>query len=211
MMQKIGCIIYLLCVSYCITAQNAREQNLVQFSGIVMEVNSPLPVFYATVYNTNNGRGTITSPEGFFSFVVHKGDTVRFSAVGYVDALTVVPDTIQGNRYSVLQFLKRDTILLPEAIIKPWPKPEEFKSAFLALDLPEDDYTRAQKNLEKETIRDLQAYMSMDGNENFDFQMRQYSQSLYTAGQYPHLRIFDPMAWVQFFKALKRGDFKRKD
>jgi len=40
--------------------------------------------------------------------------------------------------------------------------------------------------------------------------MRRYSQSLYSAGQTQHMRIFDVFAWAEFFKALKRGDFKKK-
>ena len=52
--------------------------------------------------------------------------------------------------------------------------------------------------------------MKMDGAENFDYQMRRYSQNLYSAGQTQHMRIFDVFAWAEFFKALKRGDFKKK-
>lgn len=190
----------------------AQETNsqLVQFSGIVMASDSLNPVFYANIWDKNKRRGTVSNGQGFFSFVVHKGDTILFSAIGYQKAKMVVPATLSENTYSIIQFMKHDTIMLPTAVIYPWPAPHEFKQAFLALNIPDDDIARAQKNLEQERIQQLSMAMKMDGSENFDYQMRRYSQGLYSAGQSPHMRIFDVFAWAEFFKALKRGDFKNK-
>lgn len=185
--------------------------ELVQFSGVVMASDSLQPVFFATVWNKTIRRGTISNGEGYFSFVVHKGDTIQFSAVGFVKTDVVIPPDLEGETYSLIQLMERDTLELPTAYIYPWPTPEEFREAFLNVDVPTDDLERAQKNLERERLREMAIAMSMDANENYDYQMRQYSQSLYTAGQNPHLRIFDAFAWAKFIKALKRGDFKNKN
>jgi len=40
--------------------------------------------------------------------------------------------------------------------------------------------------------------------------MKMYNDNLYWAGQLPPVSITNPLAWAQFFKALKDGDFKRK-
>ena len=189
----------------------AQNKNLVQFSGIIMANDSLQPVPLANIWNISNRRGTSSNFQGFFSFVVHKGDTVQFSAVGYQRGQLVVPVDLKENSYSVIQFLKEDTIELPPAIVYPWPSKAEFKQAFLTANVPDDDLTRAQRNLDRERMREIASTMGMDGNENYDYQMRQYSASLYSAGQYPHYRIFDVFAWAEFFKALKRGDFKNKN
>lgn len=190
-------------------AQDANSR-LVQFSGIVMSSDSLSPVFYANIWDKSKRRGTISNGQGFFSFVVTKGDTILFSAVGYQKAKMVIPSNLPENTYSVIQFMKHDTVMLPTAIIYPWPAPHEFKQAFLSLNIPDDDITRAEKNLDQQRIQELSLSMKMDGNENFDYQMRRYSQNLYSVGQSPHMRIFDVFAWAEFFKALKRGDFKNK-
>lgn len=194
------------------TKVQAQDVNsrLVQFSGIVMSSDSLTPVFYANIWDKNKRRGSISNGQGFFSFVVQKGDTILFSAVGYQKAKLVIPSNLSENSYSVIQFMKNDTIMLPTAVIYPWPTPQEFKQAFLSLNIPDDDITRAEKNLDRERINEISMNMKMDGNENFDYQMRRYSQNLYSVGQTQHMRIFDVFAWAEFFKALKRGDFKNK-
>jgi hypothetical protein len=40
--------------------------------------------------------------------------------------------------------------------------------------------------------------------------MKVYNDRLYWAGQLPPVSITNPLAWAQFFKALKNGDFKKK-
>jgi len=208
--------ILLFCCLIALTAGSPKafaqygNEKLVQLSGIVMSADSLNPIPYCSIWDKSIRRGTVSNIQGFFSFVVHKGDTVLFSAVGFDKAKLVVPADLTDNTYSVVQFMRNDTILLPTAVIYPWPTPHEFKQAFLALDIPDDDIMRAEKNLDHERIQQLAYTMKMDGMENFDYQMRRYSQSLYSAGQTQHMRIFDVFAWAEFFKALKRGDFKKK-
>ena len=201
--------VLLLIGAWSAQAQSTNDK-LVQLSGVVISMDSIQPVIYANIYIKGTGRGTISNANGYFSFVARKGDVINFSAIGYQDASLAIPDTVFGNHFSVVQPMSRDTVMLPEALVLPWPTPEEFKEAFLNLELPNDDLQRARKNLERETLREISETMAMDANENADYQFRQYSQSLYSAGQYPHYKIFDPFAWAKFIKALKNGDFKRK-
>jgi len=204
-------ILLLSFFSFFLNDLKAQNKELVQFSGIIMASDSLQPVALTNIWNISNRRGTSSNFQGFFSFVVRKGDTIQFSAVGYQRGELVVPRNLQESSYSVIQFLQEDTIELPPAIVYPWPSKAEFKQAFLTANVPDDDMRRAQRNLDKERMREIASTMGMDGNENYDYQMRQYSASLYSAGQYPHYRIFDVFAWAEFFKALKRGDFKNKN
>ncbi|MEZ5147564.1 MAG: hypothetical protein R2759_10925 [Bacteroidales bacterium] len=65
--------------------------------------------------------------------------------MGYKRAEFVIPDTIHGDRYSLIQVMSSDTIVLPQTVIYPWPSREEFVDAFLNFDVPDDDYERAKR------------------------------------------------------------------
>ncbi|HNW00300.1 MAG TPA: carboxypeptidase-like regulatory domain-containing protein, partial [Chitinophagales bacterium] len=130
------------------------------------------------------------------------------TASGYKDAIYIIPGTLTDERYSVIQLLTRDTMYLSETFVYPWPSREEFRDAFLALDIPDDDLRIAQKNMEREKLKELGEAMAMDADMNADLQMRRMQQKIYYAGQYPPMRIFDVMAWKDFIEAWKNGDFK---
>lgn len=188
-----------------------RPRNIIQFSGIVVAGDSLTPVPFTNVWVKNTHRGTVSDFYGFFSIVVHTYDTLRFSSVGYKDVFYVVPDTMVHNRYSVVQILTRDTIILPETVIFPWPTREQFRQAFLHTKIPDDDYDRAMRNLARAEMRERLERLPMDGGANFRHAMNQQAQRMYYAGQTPPMRIFDPFAWAQFIKAWREGRFRRSD
>lgn len=193
---------------------NAQEEDddlhLIQFSGVVLDGDSLNPLPFTTVIIDNTKRGTTTDFYGYFSFVAEPADTIRFSSVGYHTDYYVIPDTLEGNRYSMIQVLSRDTVELSEVTIYPWPDKDEFREAFLSLRLPNDDLQRAQRNLSKDMMTAKMMNMSMhDGSANFKYQMYQRNRTIYEAGQYPSFTILNPVAWAQFIQAWKDGAFKK--
>lgn len=166
---------------------------------------------YATVLIKGTGRGTVTDYQGFFSMVVAKGDVIEFSSIGHRTNSFTVPDTLSLDRYSVIELLTRDTFYLPETQIFPWPTKEQFKQAFLSINVPDDDYERAKRNLDRERMKELGMAMKMDGKENADYYFRNESYKYYYYGQVPPMNIFNPLAWAKFIEAWKNGDFKRKE
>lgn len=194
------------------TALYAQQggKNLLQFSGVVLTADSLSPVYYASVYNLNTKRGDLSNAQGFFSMVVHSGDKIRFTAVGYRKAIITIPDNLQRDTYAIIQILEQDTIELPTVTIGPYPTPAQFEQAFMMLDLPNTELQQAKQNIDREKMRESYDVLVMDGNENFDAQMRQYVQSTYSAGQYQPIQLLNPIAWAAFFKALKKGAFKKK-
>ncbi len=191
-------------------AQEA-EDELVQFSGIVVTADSLIPVPYTNISIKNTHRGTISDYYGYFSFVAFKSDTIVFSAVGFKKGVFSIPDTITGSRYSLIQVMASDTIMLTQTVIYPWPSKEKFKEAFLKYDVPDDDYERAKKNLDIAQLRDMSANYPMDGSMNFRNSMQLYQDKLYYNGQTQPITILNPFAWAEFIKAWKEGKFKRKD
>ena len=189
--------------------QNNKD-SLIQFSGLILTSDSIQPLPYSTIYIKNKNLGTIADFNGFFSIVVQKGDSIEFSYVGFKPKLYIVPDSLNVNRYSMIQLLSQDTIYLAETVIYPWPSPENFKHAFLNNQIPDDDLERAKKNLSREKLKELGQKIPVDGNETSDMFLRQQAAKYYTYGQYPSIQLLNPMAWAQFFKAWKNGDFKNQ-
>lgn len=185
------------------------EREPVQLSGVVVKDDSITPVPFTNILIKGSNRGTTTDPNGYFSFVAQEQDTIIFSSVGFRKGTFIVPDTLQERQYSLIHVLKRDTVQLEEAVVHPWPTREEFKQAFLNLDLPDDDLERARKNLADAKLRDMAREVPMDAQMNFKYQMQQKMNRLYYAGQTPPIRLLDPFAWSKFIKAWKNGEFKQ--
>lgn len=188
-----------------------ESENLIQFSGVVVSSDSLSPVPFATILVKNTSRGTTSDYYGYFSFVAKPGDTLIFSSVGYKKSDFIVSDTLQEDRYSLIQTMNKDTINIETVHIYPWPTPEQFKEAFLALDIPDDDLEIARKNLAPGELAARMEAMPMNGSLNFKWQMQQQQSQLYFAGQYRPNQLLNPIAWAKFIEAWKRGDFKRKD
>lgn len=210
-------VFFTILISQSGLAQNGfdlkKDSSLVQFSGMVItDANGYLvPVPYATVLVESENRGTYTNYRGFFSIVVHRGDKITFSAIGFADETITIPDTLTSNRFYAAQLITDDTINLPETVIFPWPDRDHFKLEFLAMDVNEDLADRAKENLSEKTLAEVRKNTKMDANDNADFYLRQQAQSYYSLGQTPPMNIFNPLAWSQFFKAWKDGKFKKQE
>jgi len=185
-----------------------KDDDLIQFSGVVITGDSLSPVPFTNVLIEQSNRGTMTDYYGYFSFVAQKGDSVLFSAVGFQKSRFVIPDSLESNKYSLIQIMVQDTIQLQPAVVYPWPTREQFKEAFLALEVPDTDADRAARNLARaDMIARMDATMP-SGGETFKYSMQEYQSQIYYAGQAPPQNIFNPLAWAKFIEAWKRGDFK---
>ena len=190
----------------------ATDTALVQLSGLVLDGSQDelAAVPYATIAVAGEGRGTYSDFSGFFSIVVRERDTIQFTAVGFEPATLVVPDTLDAQRYSIVQLLSQDTVNLPTAVIFPWPSREHFKLEFLAMDVTNELTSAARGNLAEERLAQARREILPDGDESADFYLRQQARRSYYVGQAPPMNIFNPIAWGSFFKAWKRGDFKKE-
>ncbi|MFT6845606.1 MAG: hypothetical protein ACJAUV_001803 [Flavobacteriales bacterium] len=186
------------------------NDSLIQFSGIVVTGDSLKPVSFTNIFVKGQNRGTVSNYLGYFSLVTKANDTLQFSTIGYKTSTFVIPDTLSADRYSAVHILHKDTFLLRETIIYPWPSIEQFKNAFVRLNIPDDDIERARKNLDPAQLAAQAAVMPNSGSMNFKFDMEQHNQRIYYAGQSPPINLFNPIAWAQFIQAWREGDFKKK-
>lgn len=184
-----------------------EKGKLVQLTGrLYSELLEPLP--FAHVLVLNNYRGTITDKDGKFTFVTQVGDSIMFSTLGYKRKILIIPDTLSEPFLTTDIILDIDTFMIAEVEIYPWKSYEEFKKAFLNLQLPDDDMDNARKN-----IALLKTQIILDetpsARANFQHIFEQQYRDTYTQGNYPTYQIFNAFAWAEFFKALKRGDFNK--
>ena len=215
LLRIIPVILLALCSIGTIKAQ-AHKDSLIQFSGLVLtDLNGQLtPVPFATVYLPGKQRGTYTNYKGFFTIVVERGDKVRFTSVGFEQTTVTVPDTLTQDRYSVVQLMCQDTINLPEIVIMPWPSREHFKVEFLKMDVTPELQRRAIENLANDYLAEARkddSRVPFSGRESANYYLRQQSREYVYIGQTPPMNIFSPLAWAQFFRAWKNGDFKKKE
>lgn len=192
------------------TAQNQQKDSVVQLYGVVMSADSLRGLDATSIIVVGTGRGTMTNNQGVFSIAVLKGDTIRFSSIGFKDKTTIIPHNLQGNQYSVIQLMVNDTAYLPATILRPRPSRSQFERDFVNTSVPADALEIARRNNDEATRKALIMSLPADGTEAVNMQFRQQAAKAYYSGQIPPQNIFNPMAWAEFIQAWKRGDFKRQ-
>ncbi len=187
-----------------------QKPGLVQFSGVVV-TDSLAPVPFTNILVRNTYRGTMSDVYGYFSFVAQEGDTILFSAVGFMRSQYVIPTDLAESKYSMIHVMSRDTVWLRTAVVYPWPSKEQFREAFMNLKLPADDYQLTMRNMSPAELVQRMESLPPDGLQSFQQQMALDNTRLYYSGGTPAINLFNPIAWAQFIQAWQSGAFKRKD
>lgn len=179
------------------------DKTIVQFSGVVIDANDLTPVPFVSIYIENSGRGTVADANGFFTFVAVSGENVKFTSIGFKSSFFHIPDTISHDYYSIIHSLNRDTIMLTETVIYPWPSKERFREAFLNLELPEQAIEILRKNFNLAKMRELARDGKMDANMNYNALSQYRTGQLYYKGQVAPNNLLNPFAWKQFVQKWK--------
>jgi len=198
-----------LVFSFTVNAQTDTS-GVIQITGAIVEGDSlqTMPFVHITVKNSR--IGTISDYYGFFSFVVNEGDTIEFSSVGYHRNQLILPDSMAKSSYSLIHVMMKDTILLNEFTVYPWPTREQFKYAFMHEEIPDNGEERARKNLSKTALMAAAGGVPMEGSTTYKYELQNRYTQLYIGEGFPQYKILDPIAWSKFIKAWKDGDFKKK-
>jgi hypothetical protein len=206
-------IIYtlLLAAMGCSAAFAQKVDRLIQFSGYALTADSLIGVPFAHITIMNRGRVATAGPDGFFSFAAREGDTLYFTSVGFTPVQYIIPAKLEQDKFSVIQMMTKNDYNLPVTIIYPWGGRDNFPLAFMELRLPDDDLQRAKKNMDRERLAQLGERLEQDGGEASSLALRNTSAKTYYSGQTAPQNIFNPLAWAEFIRAWKRGDFKKKD
>ena len=196
---------------------HAQKKEPLQISGIVITADSIpqfIPFAHAVVVGRN--QGTTSDKEGFFSIAALPGDTIRFTSIGFKKELLILPDTSKHKEYLAKVVMKRDTTMLEEVTLYPWPTPDRFKEEFLATRIPTTEHDIAMRNLVVQELRERAYEMGYSPEEMQDYMIQMQNQNIYNYGRYSGYSsggtallgsLTDPFAWARFFQALKNDEF----
>ena len=202
-------VMLMLIMSVSSSAQESKKKFF-HISGYTITDSSAI-IPYVHIILKNKNLATASDIRGYYNFPAENGDTLVFSALGYKMRTFRVGDLYSPDKPIRDIVLEQDTIQLKELVITPWQgNYERFRKAVLAYDPPETDMDRAYKNLAIMDMYTLLYNSPATPTTAFRNTMQGYNDKLYWAGQLPPVNITNPLAWAQFFKALKNGDFKKK-
>lgn len=205
-------VVFLVFIGYLGPWAIAQQSSVIQFSGIVYnwEEGKKTPLPYVNVGILRNRRATYSNEQGFFSIAAQTGDTILFQYLAYKNKKFILPLNVQDPSYFSEIILERDTIQLNKTIVYPIPSKEHFKQEFLAMNVHDEMRSIAEKNLDADVLAWLEPGVPSDGRAGVSLYFRQEANNAVYDGQFKPLQIFNPLAWIDFIKALKRGDFKKK-
>ncbi len=203
-------------LAFCLVSLAAFSQGqdkTVLFQGrVVASSNSEfLPLAY--IFNPQAGRGALSDNFGQVDMYVFPGDSLVISYIGYKKKYYIVPRDTELVHQVIIP-MEEMTTMLREVKIFPHSSEEEFKQAFLAMQLRDaQQRENARNNLEQSKLNvfALQAGMGASSNfRNFSDMMisSQANKSFFNS---PMLALTNPFAWISFIKSVKNGDLKRKD
>lgn len=207
-----GLLIWLLSLFTGIAAFAQRaDRPLVQFTGITYNADSTKQIVpYVTVTNISNRNvAYIANYKGYFSFVTHEQDTLRFTAVGFAPQDVVIP--ANNKSYTVQIFMKPQVITLPAFHMFPWATTDEFKKDFLTMKLADDDLENARKNLSKGLTNVSYSSLPRDANEiQSAIGQDMHNRILNSHSLIPN-PLLNPIAWGTLIKSIAAGDKSRNN
>ena len=191
------------------------EQKAIMFTGVVVAGKNTERLPGAFIYIPRAGRGTQTNNVGYFSIPVFPGDSIVFSYVGYKKQYHFVPRDYNEPTYSAIIQMQESVTMLAEVRVYPYATEEEFKKAFLALRLPDqDDRDALARSTDLEYITRMAAQMPNNAQTNYRYTMDQLlfgRESAANKGFATTFPFLNPFAWGRFIKSVQDGDLKQKD
>lgn len=189
-----------------------RTRPLVQFSGVITNADSNTVVPYVTITNNSTRNAYSANYKGYFSFVVHEGDTMTFSAVGFRPQSIVIPSNIADHSYTVQMKLKQEIINLPSVRVYPWASSDEFNKEFIAMKFADDDLEIAKKNVSRESLNEMIASLPRDAGEmqNYSFQGNHNRLVNKNMNQRLANPLLNPFAWGALIQQIVNGDKSRE-
>lgn len=204
-MLRLLYILLLGTLSLSAIAQNNADKKLVQFSGVVYDVDSNSVIPYVTLTNISSGKTYAANYKGYYSFIANEGDSIVFSSVGYKKAMVVIPKNNKERKYTALVKLKSDNIELPVVRVFPWASTDEFRHDFMTMKFADDDLEIAKKNVKK-TMSDAMSFgVPMDGAEIQGMSFNNQHIGLSNKNMVQTNPLLNPLAWAAFLKQISEG------
>ncbi len=186
------------------------EKKYVTFSGFVIDGTNDEPLVGAYVVNHRAGRGVFTNARGYFILDVFPGDSLLFSYLGFKKQFHIIPRTV-GLSYAAVVELSLDAKMLKEVRVYPFRTEDEFRTAFLEMDLPQArERELIEKNYGGDIIRSMAANQGMSSGGNYRYAMDQQLMHMQAQKQMTQNPLLSVGSWMNFVKSVKSGAFTDK-
>ncbi|GAA3971397.1 hypothetical protein [Mucilaginibacter dorajii] len=203
-------LIFLLFASAAVFAQSHGDKPLIQFSGVVHNADSAVVIVpYVSITNTSfHNQVNLSNYKGYFSFVVHEQDTLRFTCVGYAPVTVVIPSNLSGKSYTLQVGIKSQIINLPAFHVFPWATTDEFKKDFLTIKLADDDLEIARKNISKASLTAMYNTLPRDAQEIQSANAQAMHTNILNSHSLTPNPLLNPLAWGSLIKQISDADSK---
>ncbi|WP_304068377.1 hypothetical protein [Pedobacter glucosidilyticus] len=202
-------LVTILCFLATATFAQREAKPLVQFSGVIYDIDSNTVVPYVTLNNLSEKKTYSANYKGYYSFVAHEGDSIQFSSVGYKKLVLVIPKNLTERKFTAVIKMKSDNIMLPTVRVFPWASYDEFKRDFLTMKFADDDLEIAKKNLSSESLKDLYVSLPRDGTEMQSFNFQNNHIGLTNKNMVQTNPLLNPFAWGALIKQITEGNKER--
>ncbi|MCA6075483.1 carboxypeptidase-like regulatory domain-containing protein [Fulvivirga sedimenti] len=178
-----------------------RVGNPILLTGVVMDADQQKALPYVNIQLGGTVYGTASDSNGYFSIFINPGDTLRFTSIGYRPAYFVMPYEVSNKRYSLIQLMWQESILLPEVVVFPWPTLDHFKDAFLDAELPV-----TQDDIVREFQADVRQEVKANQLTEYEADQQRY-QRLYELNLiFPPNNFLNPMRWSNFIRDVGKKE-----
>jgi hypothetical protein len=186
------------------------EKQIVQFSGFAMASDSMVGIPFVHIGVKGTNRYGAARVDGFFSFAVAEGDTLIFTCIGFYPSTYIVPFGNDDNKISTIVSMNKRDYALKDVVIYPWGDRTHFHDYFVHVKIPKTLQDLARANTDRQLLAAIGASLPVDGGEVSERVLQYNAAQYYYYGEQAPQNIFNPLAWAEFIKALKNGDFKQK-
>ncbi len=204
-------LLLLLFVGGAFAQQKPSPGKLIQFSGIITDVDSNRVVPYVTLSNLSTNEQRSANYKGYFSFVAHPGDTILYSAVGFTKTQLVIPADVKTDNYTAMVKMQSEIVYLPTLTVYPWATAEEFTKDFLSMKVADDDMEIAKKNLSSQSLMGMAQTLSRDAGEISAVNWRLNHDRALNKNMVQTNPLLNPFAWGKLTQQILNGDKNRKD
>ncbi len=200
-------VVILLFSSSGLFAQKTDSLKYIQMTGIAI-TDSMFRIPFVKVHDLNTNKGVYADYYGYFALVVHPGDTIQFSCLGYKKKKYVVSDTMKLDEFTLVQVMQYDTIIADPVPVYPWPSKEQFAEYFVNMDSPFNQMELARKRLSPQELAFIGIMMTGDAQSAYSNSQYQFMQQQYSRGQTPQNNLLNPAAWSEFMQGLGTGRYQ---
>jgi len=101
--RRILHIAIILLLPLLVNAQDLTSNEKIKINGVIYDAKSSERIPFVHIIDISLNTGTSADDNGNFSFTTNRGDSIKFTAVGYSDFFMLLNDSIKNNSYQVIK------------------------------------------------------------------------------------------------------------